>query len=82
MSMINKEIGGFSAQAYVNNSFRTVTKEDVLGKWTVANHRPNGYEHEGEERPKMTFSSTVLLFPDQSLVCWINLRAFRGEVPP
>ena len=35
MSMINKEIGGFSAQAYVNNSFRTVTKEDILGKWSV-----------------------------------------------
>ena len=35
MSMINKEIGAFSAQAYVNNSFRTITKEDTLGKWSV-----------------------------------------------
>ena len=35
MSMINKEIGAFSAQAYVDNSFKTVTKEDVLGKWSV-----------------------------------------------
>ena len=35
MSMINKEIGAFTAQAYVDNSFKTVTKEDVLGKWSV-----------------------------------------------
>ena len=35
MSMINKEIGAFSAQAYWNNAFKTVTKEDVLGKWSV-----------------------------------------------
>ena len=35
MSMINKEIGAFTAQAYIDNSFRTVTKEDVLGKWSV-----------------------------------------------
>ena len=35
MSMINKEIGAFSAQAYINNQFKTVTKEDVLGKWSV-----------------------------------------------
>ena len=35
MSMIHKEIGGFTAQAYVNGEFQTVTKEDVLGKWAV-----------------------------------------------
>ena len=35
MSMINKEIGAFTAQAYVDNSFKTVTKEDILGKWSV-----------------------------------------------
>ena len=35
MSMINKEINAFSAQAYLDNSFKTVTKEDVLGKWSV-----------------------------------------------
>ena len=35
MSMINKEIAGFNVQAYVNNSFKTVTKEDILGKWSV-----------------------------------------------
>ena len=33
MSMINKEIGEFSVQAFQNNEFRTVTKADVLGKW-------------------------------------------------
>ena len=35
MSMINKEVNAFTAQAYVNNSFKTVTKEDILGKWSV-----------------------------------------------
>ena len=35
MSMINKEIGAFTAQAFVDNSFKTVTKEDILGKWSV-----------------------------------------------
>lgn len=35
MSMINKEINDFSVQAYVNNSFTTVTKNDILGKWSV-----------------------------------------------
>ena len=35
MSMINKEISDFTAQAYVNNSFTTVTKKDILGKWSV-----------------------------------------------
>ena len=35
MSLINKEIGDFSVQAYQNEAFRTVTKADVLGKWSV-----------------------------------------------
>ena len=35
MSMINKEINAFSAQAFVDNAFKTVTKEDVLGKWSI-----------------------------------------------
>lgn len=35
MSMINKEVSDFSAQAYVNNSFIPVTKADIMGKWTV-----------------------------------------------
>ena len=35
MSMINKEINAFTAQAYINNEFKTVTKEDILGKWSV-----------------------------------------------
>lgn len=35
MSQIGKEIVEFSAQAYVNNSFQTVSKKDVLGKWSV-----------------------------------------------
>lgn len=35
MSLINKEIGDFTVQAYVKGAFQTVTKEDVLGKWGV-----------------------------------------------
>ena len=35
MSMINKEVNDFSVQAYVNDSFKTVSKADILGKWSV-----------------------------------------------
>lgn len=35
MSMIHKEIGGFTVQAFHENTFKTVTKKDVLGKWGV-----------------------------------------------
>ena len=35
MSLINKEISDFSAQAYQNGEFRTVTKQDVLGKCSL-----------------------------------------------
>lgn len=35
MSLINKEICDFSVQAYVGNEFKSVRKEDVLGKWSV-----------------------------------------------
>ncbi len=35
MSLINKEIGDFSVQAYQNDDFHTVTKNDILGKWSV-----------------------------------------------
>ena len=35
MSIINKEVNDFSVQAYVDNSFKTVTKADILGKWSV-----------------------------------------------
>lgn len=35
MSMINKEVADFSAQALQNDEFRTVTKADILGKWSV-----------------------------------------------
>ena len=35
MSMINKEINAFTAQAYIDNKFKTITKEDILGKWSV-----------------------------------------------
>ena len=35
MSLIGKEIGDFSVQAYVDNDFKTITKNDVLGKWAL-----------------------------------------------
>lgn len=35
MSMIQKDVADFSVQAYHNNEFKTVTKKDILGKWSV-----------------------------------------------
>ena len=35
MSLINKEIGNFSVQSYANGEFKQVSKEDVLGKWSI-----------------------------------------------
>lgn len=35
MSMINKEVNDFKVNAYVNNGFAEVSKEDILGKWSV-----------------------------------------------
>ena len=35
MSMINKEISDFSVQAYHDNEFKTVSKEDIKGGWSV-----------------------------------------------
>ncbi len=35
MSMIGKEISDFKVQAYLADSFKEVTKKDVLGKWSV-----------------------------------------------
>ena len=35
MSLIQKEIADFSVQCYQHNAFRTVTRADVLGKWSV-----------------------------------------------
>ena len=35
MSLIGKEINEFHVQAYQKGEFRTVTKDDVLGKWAV-----------------------------------------------
>lgn len=33
--MIHKEVSDFSVQAYQNHEFITVTKADILGKWSV-----------------------------------------------
>ena len=35
MSYINKKVGEFSVQAYQNYRFRTVTRDDILGHWSV-----------------------------------------------
>lgn len=35
MSMINQKVSDFRADAFQNNAFRTVSKEDILGKWSV-----------------------------------------------
>ena len=35
MSMINKEVSNFTVQAYQDNNFRAVSKDDILGKWSV-----------------------------------------------
>ena len=35
MSLINKEISDFKAYAYHGDDFKMVSKEEILGKWSV-----------------------------------------------
>ena len=35
MSLINKEVSDFTVQAFQDNAFKTVTKADIAGKWSV-----------------------------------------------
>ena len=35
MSLINKQVNDFNVQAFVNGEFKSVSKEDILGKWSV-----------------------------------------------
>ena len=35
MSMINKDISDFRTYAFHENDFKFVSKEDILGKWSV-----------------------------------------------
>ena len=35
MSMINKSIPEFTAQAFHNGEFKTITSDDVKGKWSI-----------------------------------------------
>ena len=35
MTLINSKIVDFKAQAFVNNEFKTVTQDDLKGKWSV-----------------------------------------------
>lgn len=34
-TLINKKIGEFSVQSYVNEEFKTVTNKDIEGKWSL-----------------------------------------------
>ena len=43
MSLINREIVDFSVQAYVNGEFKKVSKENVLGKWSVFFFYPSDF---------------------------------------
>lgn len=35
MNIINTKVSDFSVQAYVNDSFKTVTQNDLKGKWSI-----------------------------------------------
>ncbi|MBD0405168.1 alkyl hydroperoxide reductase subunit C [Flammeovirga sp. EKP202] len=35
MSQIGKQVVDFKVEAFENNDFKTVTKEDILGKWSI-----------------------------------------------
>lgn len=35
MSQIGKKVKDFKVEAYHNNAFKTVTKDDILGKWAI-----------------------------------------------
>jgi len=35
MNIINSKITDFSVQAYVNDSFKTITQNDLKGKWSI-----------------------------------------------
>ncbi len=35
MSQIGNQVTDFNVQAFVNNDFSTVTKQDILGKWSI-----------------------------------------------
>ena len=35
MSLINKEVADFNVQVFQNNDFKSVSKKDILGKWSV-----------------------------------------------
>lgn len=35
MSMIQKEVNDFKVQAFFKDEFRTISKQDIMGKWSV-----------------------------------------------
>ena len=35
MSLIGREINDFSVKAFVDGEFKDITKQDLLGKWSV-----------------------------------------------
>ena len=38
--IINSQLPEFKVQAFQNGNFKTVTNEDVLGKWAFSSTRP------------------------------------------
>lgn len=35
MSLIGRDVSDFKVQAYVGDEFKEVTKNDIMGKWSV-----------------------------------------------
>ena len=35
MSLINKEVADFNVQVFQNNDFKSLSKKDILGKWSI-----------------------------------------------
>ena len=70
MSMINKEVHDFSVQAYVDNSFKTVSKADILGKWSVFFFYPADF----------TFVCPTELDMQETFTrAFLSIGDFRGE---
>ena len=48
MSMINTEVSDFSVQAYVDDTFKEITKAQLLGKWNVFSYTFRNIEDNGD----------------------------------
>ena len=83
MSLIGKEIADFSVQAYQNNEFRTVTKDDVLGKWSLFFFYPADFTFvcptELEGLPASPLQS---ISPARVTACWLSRRTILEARSP